>query len=84
MFDEMLNYRYKEYRVTLYTERNYDDLWISMNGSDIFTWLPERDDHVMGVEGAAYKARYRPVQTNSAMAKLVVSTILICLYSLYL
>ena len=22
--------------------------------------LPERDDHVMGVEGAAYKVRYRP------------------------
>jgi len=23
-------------------------------------WLPERDDHVMGVEGVAYKVRYRP------------------------
>jgi hypothetical protein len=23
-------------------------------------WLPERDDHVMGVEGAAYKLPYRP------------------------
>jgi hypothetical protein len=29
---------------------------------------PEREDHVMGVEGAAYKVRYRPVQSNSAMA----------------
>jgi hypothetical protein len=31
-------------------------------------WLPEREDHVMGVEGPAYKVRYRPVQANSAMA----------------
>jgi len=23
-------------------------------------WLPEREDHVMGVEGAVYKVRYRP------------------------
>jgi len=23
-------------------------------------WRPERDDHVLGVEGAAYKVRYRP------------------------
>ena len=22
-------------------------------------WLPERNDHVMGVEGAVYKVRYR-------------------------
>jgi hypothetical protein len=42
-------------------------------------WLPEYDDHVIGVEGAAYKVRYRPVQANCAMAKLVVSTFLICL-----
>jgi len=46
-------------------------------------WLPERDDHVMGLEGATYKVPYRPVQAHSAMAKLVVSTFLICLYSLY-
>jgi len=42
-------------------------------------WLAERDDHVMGVEVAAYKLRYRPVQANCAMAKLVVSTFLVCL-----
>ena len=23
-------------------------------------WLPEREDHVMAVVGAAYKVRYRP------------------------
>jgi hypothetical protein len=23
-------------------------------------WLPESEDHVTGVEGAAYKVRYRP------------------------
>jgi hypothetical protein len=23
-------------------------------------WFPKREDHVMGVEGAAYKFRYRP------------------------
>ena len=42
-------------------------------------WLPAHEDHVMGVEGAAYKVRYRPVQANCAMAKLVVSTFLVCL-----
>jgi hypothetical protein len=28
--------------------------------SDISLWLPERDDHVTGVEGSGYKARHRP------------------------
>jgi len=42
-------------------------------------WLAECDDHVMDVEVAVYKVRYRPVQANCAMAKLVVSTFLVCL-----
>jgi len=37
MFDQMLKYRYNEYGMSLYIEINYDDLWILMNGSDIFT-----------------------------------------------
>jgi hypothetical protein len=48
-------------------------------GLTTLQWLPERDDHVMCVEEATYKVRYRPVQANCAMAKLVVSTFLICL-----
>jgi hypothetical protein len=28
--------------------------------SDTQQWLHERDDHVIGAEGAAYKARHRP------------------------
>jgi len=27
-------------------------------------WLPERDIHVLGVEGAVYKVRYRPGTDN--------------------
>jgi hypothetical protein len=42
-------------------------------------WLPESDDHVIVLEGAEYKVRYRPVQANCAMAKLVVSKFLIYL-----
>ena len=37
MFYQMLKYRYKVSCVSIYKESNYDDLWISMNGSDIFT-----------------------------------------------
>jgi hypothetical protein len=37
LFDQMLKYRYIEYHMFLYIERNYDHLWISMNGSDNFT-----------------------------------------------
>jgi hypothetical protein len=32
-------------------------------------WQPERDEHVMGEEGAAYKVRYRPVQELSQNGK---------------
>jgi len=42
-------------------------------------WLPEREDDVKSVEEAVYKVRHRPVQANGAMAKLVVSTFLVCL-----
>jgi hypothetical protein len=49
---------------------------MGLTSSQLF---PEREDHVMGVEGAEYKVRYRPVQANCAMAKLVVSTFIICL-----
>jgi hypothetical protein len=38
-------------------------------------YLPEREDHLVVVEGAAYKPRYRPVQANCAMAKSVLSTL---------
>jgi hypothetical protein len=37
MFDQMLKKRYNQYCMSLYTEINYDDLRILMNGSDIFT-----------------------------------------------
>jgi len=39
----------------------------------------EPDDHVMGVEGAAYMVRFQPVQANCVMAKLVVSTFVVCI-----
>jgi len=35
----------------------YGFQWMGLTSSQ---WLPERDDHVMGVEGAAYKVRYPP------------------------
>jgi hypothetical protein len=41
--------------------------------------LPENEDHVVGVEGAAYKVLYRPVQANYAKAKSVLSTLTVCL-----
>jgi hypothetical protein len=37
MFCHMLKYRYKVYRMSLCIEINFDDLWISMNVSDILT-----------------------------------------------
>jgi hypothetical protein len=37
MFDQMLKYRKKEYRMSLYIKINYDHLWISMNEFDNFT-----------------------------------------------
>jgi len=40
MFYQMLKYRYNEYRMFLYIERKYEDLWISKNVSDIFTMAP--------------------------------------------
>ena len=49
--------------------------WIGLTSSQ---WLLEREDHVMVVEGAAYMVPYRPVQANCVMAKLVVSTFVVC------
>jgi len=42
-------------------------------------WLPEREDHVMGLEGVAYKVRYGPGAGQLPMAKSVVSKYLFCL-----
>ena len=59
----------------------YGFQWMGLTS---WQWLSEREDHVMCVAGATYKVRYRPVQANCAMAKLVVSTFVVCLYSLCL
>ena len=37
MFYQLLKYRYNGFHMSLYIDRSYDDLWISMNVSDIFT-----------------------------------------------
>ena len=37
IFYQMLKYRYEVFCKCSYKESNYDDLWISMSGSDIFT-----------------------------------------------
>ena len=84
LFDQMLKYRYKEYRMCLYKQNIMTTYGFEWNGLTSSQGLNERDVHVMGVEEAAYKVRYRPVQAYCAMAKLVVSTFLACLCSLYL
>jgi hypothetical protein len=75
----MLKYRYNDYRLSLYTDRNFDETWISKNTSDSFTLFPEHEDDVMGVEGAAYKLLYRPVQAKCTKLKSVLSTLTVSL-----
>jgi hypothetical protein len=47
MFHQMLKYRYIQYKMSLYIERNFDNLWFPKNMSDIFaksSWKGKQRD----------------------------------------
>ena len=50
---------------------NFGFQWMLLTFSQ---WLAEREDHMMGVQAAAYKLRYRPVQAKCAVTKSLLST----------
>jgi hypothetical protein len=70
MFHQILKYRYNDYRIFYISIEILMTHGFQRTGLTASQFLPEREDHVMGVEGAAYKVRYRPVQANCTRLSL--------------